>query len=168
MTFVDTCQTDHLFKRLLPGDEPVEAYVGYPLPGVRDLPRSFYCSAGGIPREPQEEKPEVGVWTIEQPTDPISLEVSGLVDPANPDVTLPFIMEGKSCSRTMLKSTCGFPLPEEGGNGARAMLRPVFGIPFCLCGFLASLPFVILAVAKLYRPLLADGWVPERLQGFDS
>lgn len=173
MTFVDTTQTDHVFDRLVPTHEPAEAYAGYPLPGARELPRTFYRIGAGMLPDVEEErvlKPSSGVWKIDVPTNASAVEFSGLVDSAHEDVVVPFIMEKSSWVYTMLRSLCASSQQEEDedGTGARAMLRPVFGVPFCLCGFVASLPFFTLAMLKLLFPLLADGWIPVRLQGFNS
>jgi len=119
-------------------------------------------------KDEQEEKPSAGVWTLEEPKHPKPLEISGLVDPENPEVTVPFIPESKSVTRAVLRSVWGMPLGVESSGGARAILRPIFGMPFCLCGFMAALPFFALAMVKLSLPLLADGWIPARLQGFNS
>lgn len=172
MVFVDTYQSDHLFDRLFPQEEPVQYYTKYALPGVRDTSRDLYLFGCGMTSdEAQEKKPAPGVFTLERPMHPATVEISGLVDPLNPEVTVPFVMESGSRIRTVLRSVtklCGMSMKRGSSTGAQAVLRPVFGVPFCMCGVLAAMPVFALALLKLSLPLLADGWIPARLQGFNS
>jgi len=169
MTFVDTYQTDHIFNHLVPNDEPVEAHTGYALPLVRNVPSTFYRIGAHVHRDKKETKPKPGVWTIELPSNPSEFEILALVDPSNPDVAIPFLRESFSGARNMLRRVFGFPIElQDTGSPGRSVLRPLFGLPFCLCGLVAALPFLIICVTKISYPLLADVWIPTRLQGYDS
>jgi len=114
MVFVDTYQSDHLFDRLFPQEEPVQYYTKYALPGVRDTSRDLYLFGCGMTSdEAQEKKPAPGVFTLERPMHPATVEISGLVDPLNPEVTVPFVMESGSRIRTVLRSVtklCGMSM----------------------------------------------------------